>query len=105
MSVKVAADLRAAADVIERDGWTQGRYHSADGCHCALGAIVVATTGRALDPDVDDEAWTDRYRTAVAVLDRHIGRHTPSFNDDPSTTADEVTAALRSAAAAVEAVL
>lgn len=35
--------LGEAADILERDGWTTREYHSLDGCHCALGAIGLAS--------------------------------------------------------------
>ncbi|MCW2900031.1 MAG: hypothetical protein JWO67_2296 [Streptosporangiaceae bacterium] len=103
MNAQVAADLRAAADVLRRDGWTQGSYHGPGGCHCALGALVVATTGEELDPDEDPEVWSVRYSGAVEVLEKYTKRHTPQWNDAPGRTADEVIAALLAAADAAEA--
>lgn len=49
------ANLLAAADLLERDGWTQGVYHRPDGCHCALGAIGLATGYQKLGFDGDPE--------------------------------------------------
>lgn len=118
MSAQIAADLRAAADVLERDGWTQGSFHRLvdEGriCHCAEGAIAVAS-GRHEDvrPDpvsnsmVDWKPNTDasaRHWDALDALAEVIDAHNiPSWNDTPGRTADEVIAALRAAADAVEA--
>jgi hypothetical protein len=98
MTAKTAADLRAAADVLRRDGWTQGKFHDAEtGCHCAAGALEVATAA-----DISGR-WLDSVRALSAQL-----RITPGpisvyrWNDDPGRTADEVLAALEAAAEAEE---
>ena len=116
MSAQVAADLRAAADVLERDGWTQQQYHSPAGHHCALGAIAVAIRGSS-KPNPDRwKPWAEnaiRLRADAEVVARSIGippdkHHAPrldvsDWNDDPDRTADEVIAALRAAADRAEA--
>lgn len=58
---EVADVLLAAADLLEVDGWVQRNYHTADGCHCALGAIGVASGYHVLgiDPAVQAEADED----------------------------------------------
>lgn len=95
---QIAVDLRMAADVLERDGWTQGAFHSLDGCHCAAGALELAVGLR-----VNDEAHDERYIDAVRWLGNHVDVRPTSlavfaWNDTPGRTADEVIAALRAAA-------
>lgn len=96
MTAQVAADLRAAADLLDREGWTQERFYDYDtGCRCVAGAL------RESVPDGGRWAYT------VEALARHVG--VPPFptsiydwNDDSGRTADEVIAALRAAADAAE---
>jgi hypothetical protein len=103
MTGQVAQDLRAAAEVLRRDGWTQGFMHC-DGKHCALGAVEVV-----VDPDTnDDEGWDDeqnrRFADAAKLLRRVTGEsQIVDWNDDPGRTAEEVIAALEAAADAAEA--
>jgi hypothetical protein len=118
MSAQVAADLRAAADVLERDGWTQGKYHEyRDGgfCHCSAGAISVATGEHVnLQPrseSITDYDWDVGPASAAARSDAALdalsgllsGRAVEDYNDTPSRTAAEVIAALRAAADRAEA--
>lgn len=106
VSAQVAADLRAAADVLERDGWIRGSLHKLASCgggHCALGAIHVAT---GVVDDWGEEAQTAYQRAADAerLLTRHLNiGPLPAWNDRPGRTADEVIAALRDAADRAEA--
>jgi hypothetical protein len=103
VSAQVAADLRAAAEVLRRDGWTQ-EYMHCDGKHCALGAVEVV-----VDPDLhDDDGWDDeqnrRFADAAKLLRRVTGEsQIVDWNDAPGRTADEVIAALEAAAQAAEA--
>lgn len=116
MIAQVAADLRAAADVLERDGWTQGRYHDDDGCHCALGAIAVAIRGSSRPNPDRWKPWAEnaiRLRAGAALVAHSVGippdaYHHPrldvsDWNDEYGRTAAEVIAALRAAADAAEA--
>lgn len=120
VSAQVAADLRAAADVLERDGWTQEVFHAlADEgriCHCAEGAIQFVV-GRhvALRPDVFSDSGANwvvhygvnaelRYEAAESALCDYIDSDAiPRWNDAPGRTAAEVIAALRAAADRAEA--
>jgi hypothetical protein len=112
MTAQVAADLRAAADVLERDGWTQFQFHevSVDACkHCALGAIASAVTGD-FWPRVEQltQVESSRFHDARLSLSNHLlsnrlPRSVTSFNDAPGRTASEVIAALRAAADVAEA--
>jgi hypothetical protein len=108
VSAQVAADLRAAADVLERDGWTQGTYSRTDGCHCVAGAVYAAIC--CPDPCEASDAEYHRVDEALTGLARFLGRSTLAvegvaiaWNDDPERTAAEVIAALRAAADAAEA--
>jgi hypothetical protein len=100
MSAQVAADLRAAAEVLERDGWTQGVYHDLEsGCRCAQGALDSIYGAHEAEGSYDqavEEAAND-HLAAVIGTPRII-----SWNDEPGRTADEVIAALRAAADAAE---
>jgi len=108
MSAQVAADLRAAAEVLRRDGWTQGTYHDVDDdrvCHCAVGAIEAGTGYWTLGGRTQlNPALRQRVDAAWSAVTPVIG--TPdifSWNDDEDRTADEVIAALEAAADAAEA--
>ena len=106
MSAQVAADLRAAADVLERDGWTQGDYHASDGCHCVVGAIEVATGYWTSSRPQHDLSVTARRETAVDVFEAVLESPADTvfdWNDAPGRTAAEVIAALRAAADRAEA--
>lgn len=103
MSAQVAADLRAAADVLERDGWTQHLYVDSNGCRCAAGAILGAIQpGATSDIDLSSDQ-EERYDAAWAVLWAEVGRGVQLWNDAPGRTAAEVIAALRAAADRAEA--
>jgi hypothetical protein len=96
MSAQVAADLRAAAEVLRRDGWTQEKFTSLAGCHCAAGAMRMVAE--------DVEKWRDAIDAlcdglAIAPYPISVYR----WNDAPERTADEVIAALEAAADAAEA--
>jgi hypothetical protein len=89
-NAQVAQDLRAAANVLRRDGWTQGGL-SLDGRRCVVEALFRATpgVGRAL-------VAADFLRSTV--VHKRIAR----WNDEPGRTADEVFAAIEAAVAAAE---
>jgi hypothetical protein len=116
VTTKTAAEVLAeAADIIERDGWTQHHFHTPDGCHCALGAIGLAS-GEHLNIRVADDGIVDwdlprygdpgydaachAYTVARDALSARVGIHVPSWNDADGRTQDEVVAELRAAAAA-----
>lgn len=94
MSAQVAADLRAAADVLERDGWRQGELVDSYGCRCVLGAMDAAAPLRR--EDAVEQMWN-------ALADVVGTRAIVKWNDAPGRTADEVIAALRTAADRAEA--
>ena len=97
-----SAVLLAAADLIERTGWTQGspaadeqgypvRSHSAAACRfCVAEAIRRACPGYPND-NLDI--------AAMNLLERHLSTlDIPAWNDAPGRTKEEVVAALREAA-------
>lgn len=103
MSAQVAADLRAAADVLECDGWRQESYGSPTGCKCLYGAIhYVASCGQAVSEVNMDHDELDQAARLESAVQLTIGAHgwleTLAWNDAPGRTADEVIAVLRAAA-------
>ncbi len=101
MSSQVAAELRAAADVLERAGWCQGRSHihiedeheSADHW-CAIGALREV---------VQDRSTPTRYGEAYRAFMVTLPCSPAVWNDRPGRTAEEVITALRAAADRAEA--
>jgi len=105
VSAQVAADLRAAAGVLRRDGWTRFTALSDDGCRCATGAIAFATSDGATSRPgrVPDDGHWDRWTAACDALRAQIGDDgIADWNDTSDRTADEVIAALEAAADAAE---
>jgi hypothetical protein len=107
MSAQVAQDLRAAAEVLRRDGWMRGDLGTCDGPKCAVGvAYYVASDGAEVVYEFSGSDTIHRAeRIADAVADEiGVGRQDlPTWNDAPERTADEVIAALEAAADAAEA--
>lgn len=71
--VSAAVDLRAAVEVLRRDGWTQGTYHRPDGCHCAEGAIAVAT-GQHIRGDAEGRTVGEVIAAMAAAADADEAR-------------------------------
>lgn len=92
---QVAADLRAAADIIERDGWTQHSYREG-AARCLVGAIE-DVTGVWMTSDYDPAAMF-RKRAAYGAVAQVLGTGPISWNDRQHLTANEVVATLRDAA-------
>ena len=114
MTAQVAADLRAAADVLERDGWTQGLYHRRRWfrrLHCPSGALLRVIQPNAQDGTSLTSSNKERWYEAVWAVQDHLfaapgpGKTLERWNDTPGRTAAEVIAALRAAADAAEAEL
>lgn len=106
MSAQVAADLRAAADVLERDGWTQRTWKDSDGRRCAAQALctVVELHTVKASGEFDVLSFDRDYGRALDALSQQVGMHAVTdWNDAPGRTAAEVIAALRAAADAAEA--
>lgn len=100
MSAQTAADLRAAADILRRDGWTQLRLHDEKGCHCVSGALIKAITGR--NTSILAEQECARHVAAQAALASVVGTNVIAYNDAEDRTQDEVIAALEAAADTAE---
>jgi len=81
----VAADLRLAADLLERDGWAQGTYQSDDGQRCVMGALL-------------DVAGDINFSVHKSIFKQVAGKYPLSYNDSPGRTAEQVITALRAAA-------
>lgn len=93
---RIAVDLRNAAAVLERDGWTQGVFEDAKtGCRCAVGAIRFASNGSSM-------RITKRSLAALSLLEARVGR-VPEWNDAERRTAQQVIAEIRAAADTAEA--
>lgn len=115
MSAQVAADLRAAADVLERDGWTRQDYaedySNPESCKCVYGALhYVASGGTEVTPTDTRSDENPRIRSAASYLAAQIGAsvdwpsvYVVEWNDEGAKDAAEVIAALRAAADRAEA--
>jgi hypothetical protein len=112
---QTAADCRAVADVIERNGWHQGGYYFAeagklpgDSRVCALGAINVVSHGFPWSP-LWHTAGRERGASLVMAItgyilaSGHAGDTLVDWNDTPGRTAEEVIAAFRACADRIEA--
>ena len=95
MSAAVAADLRAAKDLLVADGWVRGEPRNPNG-RCIVGAMQDATGG----------PTTGRYFPMRTALFAHLPSrecHLAAWNDAPGRTFAEVLALLDKAIAAEEA--
>ena len=102
----VATVLNTAADILEQDGWTQGKAVDREtGCRCAVGAINEAADRELVGPASTGAivVWRDAVQ-AVRDRIRHesaIGyTSVPAWNDTPGRTATEVITTIRNAAKA-----
>lgn len=106
MTTQVAADLRAAADMLRAEGWTQGDLGTCGGPKCIVGAAyyVASDHTEVVYEHTGAEAVRRAERIADAVAAHLNSRRIdlPVWNDDPDRTADEVIAALENAADAAE---
>jgi hypothetical protein len=97
---RVASDLRAAADLIEKIGWAQRNYFIPGEGYCVLGAINTVTVGN--PSGTYSGSRTDK--AVDALYDLLSPKNTlPAYvitewNDLPTQTAEKVTATLRAAA-------
>ena len=80
-----------AADILERDGWCQGRYVDRFGRRCMAGAILSAGTGYA------GGDWTSKERKFADEFGWDLDW--ARWNDTKGRTQDEVIAKLRELAA------
>jgi hypothetical protein len=89
--------LRGAIDQIERHGWIQGEAGSPDKGMCAIGALAYAA-------NVTETGGIHAIEQAMVALTNVVGRGVVAFNDDPSTSSEDVLLALKQAAVNREAV-
>ena len=79
-----------AVKVLEERGWHQGGYHGPDGAVCVQHAIDIAAGSQ-----------EDRYESVYAVLERDFDWPEAEpigwWNDDPSTSYEDVVLALKKA--------
>jgi hypothetical protein len=104
---QAAADLDAAADVIDVRGWCRDALKDVQGRVCAQGAVLVAIRGVDTQPlvlavTVEDVARMDaamlELRRYLALDDPHRAVSVPYWNDLVARNQEEVTDALRRAA-------
>lgn len=100
--------LRGAIERLGTDGWTQGRYHDNNGCHCADGALSVAAGLEVPDGkggwkytsgDRDRAPYLAAFRAACRAAGRagHPRESIIDYNDEDGRTQGEVIAVLRDA--------
>ncbi len=95
--VSVADVLNGAADLIERDGWFQGRYQGPNGEHCVTDALLRSagtSPGDSGTPGALVLFSDASLKLATEVCDNRL----PVWNDEFGRTKAEVVAALRAAA-------
>ena len=101
-TVSTADILDAAADIVEHNGWNQGDYYRPEGGKqpqdCPVdttGALNLALGADTPSHDIQPDS------PAEVALMKYLGiEYVPGWNDAPDRTAEQVIAALRSAAAA-----
>jgi hypothetical protein len=84
--------LRAAAALLEKEGWSQGAVRGQNGGRCALQAIAdsgITNVERFFAELLLDDYLMTTYKWARGVI---------HWNDDPSRTQEEVINAMREAA-------
>lgn len=102
--LEVATVLDDSADLIERDGWTQGAFEDIDGCRCALGAIGAATKCHpTFSPSHAFNAARDALAAAIGPNVHETERQAAvvNWNDDMDRTVQQVTATMRQTATAI----
>lgn len=112
MTDKTAAQILAeAADVIERNGWVQGRYYdfkqydrgtpAADCRVCLLGGINIAMWGNPSYPRADRRPAF--YFQMTGELEKTVGSAwVDDWNDAVGRTVEEVIALLRTTAERID---
>lgn len=103
---QAAKDLRGACDILDRQGWIQGRSWTGNGVCAGMGiwcaayspevateAVLAEAEQRPIDSQFDDRAVI-----AQAAFQRVTGLQIPVFNDEPGRTLAEVKAKLNEVA-------
>ena len=93
----VADVLNGAADLIERDGWTQHQYRGPNGEHCVTDALMRAAGTQPGDSGAPGALVLYSSASLTLAVEVHEGR-LPIWNDEFGRTKAEVVAALRAAA-------
>ena len=91
-------DLLRAAELLEANGWQQGRFGEAGGPQCVIGALNSAIHRAAAN-------WLEvnsRVGVAILELQGHIEAPPIVWNDARGRTAQEVIGALRATAKKLE---
>lgn len=105
---QLVKDLRESADLIERNGWTQGAFwravddKPAEECPvCSLGAIYTTTSGH---PDGGSGSWDviQRFVAVKVALHDYLNEIVIYWNDKDDQTAEEVIRTFRLVADKVE---
>jgi hypothetical protein len=92
-----------ALDILDQRGWSQGMMEDAEGRVCILGACNLAAFGNAFGAPCDDTPEADAAYEAEQVIWGQVAREVVGsrlgavgpWNDDPTTTVDDVKQALR----------
>lgn len=105
--MKISETLAAARDYIDKNGWCQNAFRTREGQLCMAGAVAKAT-GTSLIFDKETESWrlgwdaqgkNHDYFTTIDVINNYLREEgkmpnrfggVPTFNDDPSTTKQDV---------------
>lgn len=98
---QVRDDLLAAVLVLNERGWCQKGMEDADGHVCLVGALRVATVGKATVKDwkdVADRTVLERFHAARTALHKWLDEAPTVWNDTPGRTAYQVKFALLQAA-------
>jgi len=90
--------LNAAADVIEKRGWTRGTFCDAAGNVCTMGAINASLSGRPNGVGTDAYAMQARRQAAMGIKFLAGAFDVASWNDEMERTKPEVLRTLRLAA-------
>jgi hypothetical protein len=91
---KAAVDIRAAADLVEKTGWTQETYADERGRICLIEAIVRATGG---GPQ-GETGFDDRYTLALIAFGKYTGMLAVVWNDIVATDQAYVLTTMRQCA-------
>lgn len=86
-----AVDLEDAAEILDKDGWCQGKGEDSQGRHCLLNAVSTAhvrRTGQGLNPTEDLTDALDLHGEPTAFADGQPYAHV--WNDHPTRTKEQV---------------
>lgn len=91
MSKDVPILLRKAAEVLDRDGWCQGRMDTPGGRRCALGALYKASSELSDGYHVEPDRWIEAREGAASSIVEHLsGEWILVWNDQPERRMSDV---------------